>query len=95
MYTKKISTCYNNPEISSTTKINQHIPSDYSIFTNCEFDKTYNKLSCFRGEDCMKKFCKDLKEHPTSKIEFKKKCYIPLTKDEEDSYNNEKNVIFA
>ena len=26
---KKIDTCYNNPELSSTTKINQHIPSGY------------------------------------------------------------------
>ena len=44
---KKMSTCYNNPEISSTTKISQHIPSGYSIFTNCTFDKSYNKLSCY------------------------------------------------
>ena len=31
---EKISTCYNNPNLLSTTKINQHIPSGYSIFTN-------------------------------------------------------------
>ena len=41
---KKISTCYNNPDLSSTTKISQHVPSGYSIFTNCTFDKSYNKL---------------------------------------------------
>ena len=41
---KKIDTCYNNPELSSTTKINQHIPSGYSIYTNCSFDKANNKL---------------------------------------------------
>ena len=34
---KKIDTCYNNPELSSTTKINQHVPSGYSIYTNCYF----------------------------------------------------------
>ena len=39
---EKISTCYNNPDLSSTTKINQHVPSGYSIFTNCSFDKSYN-----------------------------------------------------
>ena len=44
---KKISTCYNNPDLSSTTKISQHIPFGYSIFTNCTFDKSYNKLSCY------------------------------------------------
>ena len=30
---KKVDTCYNNPDLSSTTKINQHIPSGYSIYT--------------------------------------------------------------
>ena len=37
---KKISTCYNNPDLSSTTKINQHVRSGYSIFPNCTFDKS-------------------------------------------------------
>ena len=45
---EKISTCYNNPDLSSTTKINQHVPSGYSIFTNCSFDKSYNNLSHYR-----------------------------------------------
>ena len=77
---KKIDTCYNNPDLSSTTKINQHIPSGYSIYTNCSFDKANNKLSYYRGEDCMKRFCKDLKEHAMKIIDFKKKRMIPLIK---------------
>ena len=85
---KKIDTCQNNPELSSTTKINQHVPSGYSIYTNCSFDKANNKLSYYRGEDCMKRFCKDLKDHATKIIDFKKKTMIPLTK-EEDNYNKE------
>ena len=32
---EKISTCYNNSEESSTTEVNKHTPSGYSIFTNC------------------------------------------------------------
>ena len=75
---KKIDTCYNNPDLSSTTKINQHIPSGYSIYTNCSFDKSNNKLSYYRGEDCMKRFCKDLKDHATKIIDFKKKNYGSL-----------------
>ena len=86
---KKIYTCYNNPDLSSTTKINQHIPSGYSIYTNCSFDKANNKLSYYRGEDCMKRFCKDLKDHATKIINFKKKTMIPLTKEEDDDYNKE------
>ena len=37
----------------------------------------------------MKRFCKDLKDHPTKIIDFKKKTMIPLTKEEEDNYNKE------
>ena len=32
---EKMSTCYNNPEESSTTKIIKHTPPGYSIFTHC------------------------------------------------------------
>ena len=41
---EKMSTCYNNPEESSTTKINKHTPSGYSIFTHCSFDKSKKNL---------------------------------------------------
>ena len=87
---EKINTCYNNPEESSTTKINHHTPSGYSIFTHCSFDKSKNKLNYYRGEDCMKRFCKDLKEHATKIINCEKKDMIPLTKEEKEDYNNQK-----
>ena len=41
---EKMSTCINNPNESSTTKINKHTPSGYSIFTTCSFDESKNKL---------------------------------------------------
>ena len=87
---EKINTCYNNPEESSTTKINHHTPSGYSIFTHCSFDKSKSKLNYYRGEDCMKRFCKDLKEHATKIINCEKKDMIPLTKEEKEDYNNQK-----
>ena len=87
---EKMSTCYNNPEESSTTKINKHTPSGYSIFTHCSFDKSKSKLNYYRGEDCMTKFCKDLREHATKVINYEKKDMIPLTKKEEKNYNNQK-----
>ena len=61
----KISTCNNNPEKSSTTKINKHTPSGYSLFTQCSFDKTKNRLDYYRGKDCMKNVCLDLRKHAT------------------------------
>ena len=84
---EKISTCYNNPNLSSTSKINQHVPSGYSIFTNCSFDESYNNLSHYRGQDCMRRFCKHLKDNATRIVDFKRKFITPLTKDEEDSYD--------
>ena len=35
---EKMSTCHNNPEKSSTAKINEHTPCGYPIFTHCSFD---------------------------------------------------------
>ena len=62
---EKMSTCYNDPEKSSTTKVNKLTPSGYSLFTHCSFDTTKNKLDYYRCKNCMEKFCKDLKEHAT------------------------------
>ena len=41
---EKMNTCHNNPKTLSTTKINKHAPSGYSLFTHCSFDTTKNKL---------------------------------------------------
>ena len=70
---EKMSACHNNPEESSTTKINKHAPSGYSLFTNCSFDLTKCKLHFYRGKDCMERFYKDLKEHKTKIINYEKK----------------------
>ena len=77
---EKMSTCINNPNESSSTKINKHTPSGYAIFISCSFDESKNKLNYYSGKDCMKKFCKDLKEHATRIINYEKKKIIPLTK---------------
>ena len=62
---EKMCTCIKNPHESSTTKINKHVPSGYSIFTHCSFDESKNKLNYYRKDDGMNKFCKDLREHIT------------------------------
>ena len=88
---EKINTCHNNPEKSSATKINRHTASGYSLFTHCSFDKTKTKLDYYRGKNCMKNFCLDLKEHVTKIINYEKKEMIPLTK-EEKIWNNQQKV---
>ena len=86
---EKMNICYDNPEKSSTNKINKHTPSGYSLFTHCSFNITKNKLDYYRGEDCMKKFCLDLREHATKMIIYEKKEIIPLTKKEEKNHNKQ------
>ena len=78
--------CHNNPEKSSITEINKHTPFSYSLFTQCSFDATKNKLGYYRGKNCMRKFCLDLGEHVTKIINYEKKEMIALTKEEEKAH---------
>ena len=41
----------------------KHTPTGYLLFTNCSFDKTKNKLDYYKGENCIERFCKDLRAH--------------------------------
>ena len=70
---KKIDTYRKDLEKSSTTKINKHKPSGYSLFTCCLFDAKENKLDSYRGKDCMEKFCEDLRERVLRTINYEKK----------------------
>ena len=85
-----MSTCINCPNESSTTKINKHTPSGYSIFTHCSFDESKNKLGCYRSNDCMKIFSKDLREHVSKIINYEKKKMIPLATEEKIYHNKQK-----
>ena len=72
-FLEKMSTCYNNSERSPVTKINQHTPSDYSLFTHCSFYATKNQLDCYRGKYCMERFCKDSRKDAAKIINHKKR----------------------
>ena len=53
---KKIDGCKNNPENSSRSKVSEHIPSGFSMFTISLFRSIINKHDVYRGKDCMKSF---------------------------------------
>ena len=57
------------------------------MFTKCSFNAPKNKLDCYRGKDCMERFCKNLKEHLTKK---KKKEMMPLTSEEKKLHRKQK-----
>ena len=59
---RKINTRQSNPEKPYTEKKATHRPSGNALVTCCSFDKSKNETKYYRGEDCMKIFCKDLKE---------------------------------
>ena len=55
---EKMHSCQNNPEKSYTEKKIQHIPSSYSLFTNCSFDETKKNLIVTKGQPVWKGFVK-------------------------------------
>ena len=86
---QKINTCQNNPDKSYTEKKATHRPSGYSLVTCCSFDKSKNERKYYRGEDCMKILCKDLKDQAMKIINYKKKEMIPLTNEEKETHENQ------
>ena len=56
-----------------TEKKTNLTPSGYLLLTNCLFDSTKSKLTCYKGKDCMERFSKDLREHEIKIIDYKKK----------------------
>ena len=87
---QKIKSCQNSSEKSYTEKKAVHRPSGYSLITCCSFDKSKNERKYYRGIDCMKIFCNDLKDQANKIINYEKKEMIPLTDDEKETYENQK-----
>ena len=88
---EKMHSCQNNPEKSYTEKKIKHTPSGYSLNTNYSFDKTKTKLDGYKGEECMERFCKDLREHAMKIINFEEKEMIMLT---ENKLYEKQNVCY-
>ena len=70
---EKIDGCKSNPENSFTTKVGEHIPSSFSMSTMSSFKSIENRHNVYRDKDCMKKFCKSLREHTRKIIIFLKR----------------------
>ena len=47
------------------------------------FNHIENKYPLYHGKDCVRKFCKSLREHAKNIIDFEKKKMLPLTKEEQ------------
>ena len=71
--------CHNNPEKSSTTKVSKRTACSHSLFTLCSFD----------WKDCMKNYCKDLRDHVMKLSNWKRLKMLPLTE------KGDKSVIYV
>ena len=65
-----------------------HEPCGYALSSISSFDSRENKRNFYRGKDCIKRFCGDLKELGTKIINYKEKEMILLT-DKENKYYEE------
>ena len=92
---RKINTCSNNPDKSYTEKEATHRHSGYSLVTCCSFDKSETEQKFYREEDCMKIFCKDLKDQALKIINYEKKEMIPLTDEEKETHENQKTCYIC
>ena len=83
---EKTDGCKNNPENSSTTKVTEHILSEFSMSTISSFRSIRNKHDVYRSKDCVIKFFEFWREHAVKIINLKKMKL--LTKEQQESYEN-------
>ena len=77
----------NNPRISSTSGINNHVPSGWCIRSEFVYGKVENPLKLYCGEDCVKKFCDHIIGEARRLYQsFPEKPMKPLTPKEMDRY---------
>ena len=90
MFTNKTTIMSNNPKESYTEKKSFHESCGYSIDLVSSFDSKQDKHSFYRGRDCSKKFCEDLKKHAIKIINFEEKEMKPSTDKEIIYYKKQK-----
>ena len=86
----------NNPSISSTRGINNHVPSGWCVRSEFAHGKVENPLKLYRGEDCVKKFCDHvIGEARRLHQSFPEKPMKPLTPKEMDKYERSERCHIA
>ena len=86
--------CQNNPNESDTKIKAMHEPCGYTLDLVSSFDWKQKKHRLYRGKDCIKRFCIDLKELATKIINCEQEEMIPLTDNKNKFYEEEKNVTY-
>ena len=82
--------CRNNPDKSYTDGDAIHEPCGYSLDLVSSFDVKENIHSFYRGKDCVKKVCKELKEICTRIVNYEQKEMTTLTEKKKEYYEQQK-----
>ena len=70
-----------NPNQPYTNEVNQHTPSGWCIYSKFAYGDIDNPLRTYRGKDCIKTFCNNVKEEAHRLYHmFPEKPMDPLTK---------------
>ena len=86
----------NNPEESYTEGKAIHEACGYLIKLVRTYDSDKNAYSFYRGKDCIKKLCKDLRDQEMEIFNYeKKKEMMPLTDDEKRKYEKKGIVTYV
>ena len=91
----KQQSCQSNPNESYTERKAMHEPSGYALDLICSFDSKLNKHNFYRGKDCVKTFCSNLKEFGTEIVIYKQKEMVNLTTNDVFFMKVKKYVIYA
>ena len=85
--------CYTNKSYTERKAI--HEPCGCSLDLVSSFDLKENRHSFYRGKDCIKKFCKELKKICIKIVNYKQKEMIPLPDKEKEYYEKQKNATYV
>ena len=69
-----------DPNEPYITKVNQHIPSGWCVYSSFTYGEVENPLKLYRGKDCIEKFCDHIKQEAHRLCHmFPEKPMDPLT----------------
>ena len=86
---KEEQSCQKNAEKSYTERKPKHEPSPLGMFTKFSFDEIENKFDYKRRIDCIKKWCKQIRDCAKEIINYKEKEMIPLKDKEKEFYEKQ------
>ena len=88
---KPIKSVTPDPNQPYTNRVSEHIPSVWCVYSKFAYGEVSDLLNIYRGKDCIRTFCKYIKEKGYSMYhEFPEKPMLPLTHKRAKEYKEAK-----